>query len=293
MTAALEEQEEGSYQNCTSETDGILVYEVDGYESMTTDQVTDKNFDKSSYTRTEVHENRKVSEGDSMYKIVTGEEWYLVVRMDADTAESLLDRSSVNIRFLKDDEEMIAGLQMEKKDKDTYYAYLTLDSSMIRYASDRYLDIEILIENAQGLKIPKSAVVEKDCYEVPTEYIVSNGETDEQGVLVYNDGETSFRAADVYYTDTEKNMACIEAENLPKGTVIQMQDSNNTRTLSETVSQAGVYEAGSGYAVFTSIDIAAENEDYYITGNGSSTQLSNYDRIVLNAESVQDDEILV
>ena len=49
------------------------------------------------------------------------------------------DRSSVNIRFLKDDEEMIAGLQMEKKDKDTYYAYLTLDSSMIRYASDRYL----------------------------------------------------------------------------------------------------------------------------------------------------------
>ena len=228
-----------------------------------------------------------------MYKIVTGEEWYLVVRMDADTAESLLDRSSVNIRFLKDDEEMIAGLQMEKKDKDTYYAYLTLDSSMIRYASDRYLDIEILIENAQGLKIPKSAVVEKDCYEVPTEYIVSNGETDEQGVLVYNDGETSFRAADVYYTDTEKNMACIEAENLPKGTVIQMQDSNNTRTLSETVSQAGVYEAGSGYAVFTSIDIAAENEDYYITGNGSSNQLYNYDRIVLNAESVQDDEILV
>lgn len=228
-----------------------------------------------------------------MYKIVTGEEWHLVVRMDADTAESLLDRSSVNIRFLKDDEEMIAGLQMEKKDKDTYYAYLTLDSSMIRYASDRYLDIEILIENAQGLKIPKSAVVEKDCYEVPTEYIVSNGETDEQGVLVYNDGKTSFRAADVYYTDTEKNMACIEAENLPKGTVIQMQDSNNTRTLSETVSQAGVYEAGSGYAVFTSIDIAAENEDYYITGNGSSNQLSNYDRIVLNAESVQDDEILV
>lgn len=75
---------------------------------------------------------------------------------------------------------------------------------MIRYASDRYLDIEILIENAQGLKIPKSAVVEKDCYEVPTEYIVSNGETDEQGVLVYNNGETSFRAADVYYTDTEK-----------------------------------------------------------------------------------------
>ena len=51
--------------------------------------------------------------------------------MDADTAESLLKRSSVTIRFLKDDEEMVAGLQIEKKDKDTYYAYLTLDSGLV------------------------------------------------------------------------------------------------------------------------------------------------------------------
>ena len=293
MDTALGEQEEGSYQDCTSQTDGILVYEVDGYEGVTTDQVTDKNFDKSSYAQTEAGDNRKVSKGDSMYKLVTGEEWYLVVRMDADTAEQLLKRSSVTIRFLKDDEEMTAGLQMEKKSDDVYYAYLTLDSAMIRYASDRYLDIEILIENARGLKIPKSAVVKKDCYEVPTEYIVKNGETGEQGVLIYQNGKTSFQAADVYYTDTEKNMTCIEAEGIPAGTVIQMQDSNNTRTLSETVSQAGVYEAGSGYAVFTSIDIEAENEEYYITGSGSSNQLSNYDRIVLNADSVKDDEILV
>lgn len=53
------------------------------------------------------------------------------------------------------------------------------------------------------------------------------------------------------------------------------------------------YSYGSGYAVFTSIDIAAKNEDYYITGNGVANQISNYDRIVLNAKDVKDDDILV
>lgn len=293
LTAALNEQGEGNYETCTSETDGILAYTVDGYEDITTDQVQDENFDKSSYTQTEIQENQKIGKGESIYKIVTGEEWHLVIKMDADTAESLLNRTSIKIRFLKDNEEMVAALKMEKKDQDTYYAILTLDSGMIRYASDRYLDIELMIENIQGLKIPKSAVVKRSCYEVPTDYIVSSGETGEQGVLVYEDGKTSFQAAEVYYTNTEKNMSCIEAKDLPKGTVIQMQNSNNTRTLSDSISQAGVYESGSGYAVFTSIDIEAENDDYYITGNEVSNQISNYDRIVLNAKNVTDDEILV
>ena len=65
----------------------------------------------------------------------------------------------------------------------------------------------------------------------------------------------------MYYTDTQKNLVCIDAKDLPAGTVIQMQNSNNTRSLTDTIRQSGVYEAGSGYAVFTSIDIAAKNED--------------------------------
>jgi len=135
--------------------------------------------------------------------------------------------------------------------------------------------------------------VKKTCYQVPSEYVVSNGETGEQGVLIYEDGKTRFQAAEVYYTDTQKNLVCIDAKDLPAGTVIQMQNSNNTRSLTDTIRQSGVYEAGSGYAVFTSIDIAAKNEDYYITGNGVANQISNYDRIVLNAKDVKDDDILV
>ena len=122
--------------------DGILVYETDRYEDVTIDKVTDKMFDKSGYKRAESRENQKVSEGDDIYKLVTGEEWYLVVRMDADTAESLLKRSSVTIRFLKDDEEMVAGLQIEKKDKHLLCIYY-MGQRTCTLCCGQYQDIEI------------------------------------------------------------------------------------------------------------------------------------------------------
>ena len=40
-------------------------------------------------------------------------------------------------------------------------AYLGFDNSMIRYVNERYLDIEMILEDQSGLKIPKSAETEK------------------------------------------------------------------------------------------------------------------------------------
>ena len=46
---------------------------------------------------------------------------------------------------------------------------------MIRYATERYLDIELILEDESGLKIPKTAVTEKEFYIVPQDYITSGG----------------------------------------------------------------------------------------------------------------------
>mgnify|MGYP002514789342 CR=1 FL=1 len=35
---------------------------------------------------------------------------------------------------------------------------------MVRYAQERYLDIELILDDESGLKIPKSAVVKKEFY---------------------------------------------------------------------------------------------------------------------------------
>ena len=46
------------------------------------------------------------------------------------------------------------------------------------------LNIELILEDESGLKIPKSAVVEEQFYIVPEEYITTGGNSSSSGVMV-------------------------------------------------------------------------------------------------------------
>ena len=99
---------------------------------------------------------------------------------------------------------------------------------MIRYASDRYVDIELILEDQSGLKIPKSSVIKKDFYTVPEDYLSKNG----SGVLI-DDGSDSanFQEAEVYYRDNENGMIYLDADALKEGTVLRKEDSEDTYAL--------------------------------------------------------------
>ncbi len=66
--------------------------------------------------------------------------------------------------------------------KNDIYANITFKDSMIRYADERFVNIELILEDESGLKIPKTSVTEKDCYAVPIDYITSGGASQNEGV---------------------------------------------------------------------------------------------------------------
>ena len=70
------------------------------------------------------------------------------------------------------------------------------------------------------------------------------------------------------------------------------KDSSKKYQVSGTGSLQGVYNINKGYAVFREIKIIDENEEYCIVEAGSSYGLSQYDRIVLNADTVNDEDIV-
>lgn len=45
---------------------------------------------------------------------------------------------------------------------DGTYVQLDFTNSMITFATERYIDLEILYNREEGLKIPNSAIVEKN-----------------------------------------------------------------------------------------------------------------------------------
>ena len=269
----------GNVDAFQSPDDGIVELSVDGYENLTTDNITDEMFDKANYSVTELSGNQKIDAGQPVYRLVTDEEWTVTVRLTSDLAQTFQkkmngeDSLSVEVRFLKDNKDLWGTMRLTEK-KNDIYANITFKDSMIRYADERFVNIELILEDESGLKIPKTSVTEKDCYAVPIDYI------------------TEFIPVTIINEDTESGIAYLDTENLKKGDTLLLPESSDTMDLLKTESIKGVYNVNKGYAVFKQVQILSESDEYYIIAEGNSYSLSNYDHIALNGDSVRDNQIV-
>ena len=292
LSAMIQSGQEGLTTYAASD-DGIIVYSVDGYEDLAMDQVTADMISRADYQKTELFNNTKVKSGDPAYKLVTNEEWTLVIQLDEEMTKELADTTSVKVRFTKDDQTTWAGFQIYNTE-DADLGFLTFDHSMVRYVGERFLDIELILEDETGLKIPKSSITEKEFYIIPEDYITLGGNSSQSGVLVQSDGEdASFHAVDVYYRDSETGMVYLNMDELKKGDVLIKPDSADTYTISEKASLQGVYNINKGYAEFKPVEILCESEEYYIVESGNDYGLTNYDHIALDGSEIQENELVM
>ena len=181
------------------------------------------------------------------------------------------------------------GLSMEDLTEDEF--------SKEGYAQDRYLDIELILEDESGLKIPKSAVTEKEFYLVPEDYLTTGGASNNKGVLRQTknkkgDSIVEFLDVNVCYRDVENSMVYLDPGDFQAGDVLVRPESTETFTLSKTGTLKGVYNVNKGYAVFKQVEILCESEEYYIIEEGNSYGLSNYDHIALDGASVRENDIV-
>lgn len=274
--------------------DGIVVYSIDGMEDLTVETATLDHLDKANYKKTEFSNNTQIQAGDIVYKIITSEAWTLMLEIDKETAAVLQDKSYVKVNFTKDDQTMWADFEL-RTINDRYVAYLTFKDSMVRYASERYLDVELILEDETGLKIPKSAETEKEFYVVPKAYITQGGNSSDSGVLKQTkdaDGNTitAFITANIYYEDDE--VVYLDPNQFEETNVLIKPDSNETYALSEKRSLKGVYCINKGYAVFKQINILCESDTYYIVEEGNSYGLSNYDHIALDSTNIKENDVV-
>ncbi|GAA0792515.1 hypothetical protein GCM10008910_05920 [Faecalicatena orotica] len=284
-------QNGGSADIFTTPADGIIVLSYDGYESVTADSFEKADFDRSNYKHTVRGDNVQVKKGDPAYKLVTSENWSIIVPLEKDTASELSDVTYIKTRIDKDSEALWADFSILKKGGD-FYGKLDYDNSMIRYAGERFLNVELIREDESGLKIPKSAVVDKDFYAVPDSYITTGGNSSSSGVMIQKrGGSTVFQTVNIYKT-TDDGTVYLNPAEFDKGTVLVRPDSSETLQLSKTEPLKGVYNINKGYAVFRQVTILCESDEYYIVQEGDSYGLYNYDHIVQDGETVDDEEVV-
>ncbi|MDO4482822.1 MAG: HlyD family efflux transporter periplasmic adaptor subunit, partial [Bacillota bacterium] len=140
--------------------DGIVLYSMDGYEGKTADTVTQEDFDQNSYHETDLKTDKPVKAGQDIYTLITDERWTLLIQLSSKQAAKLADRTSIRVKFLKDDMTQSGDFSIIEIDGQKY-GKIDFNKGLIRYASDRFLEIELVTNTVTGLKIPLSSIVTK------------------------------------------------------------------------------------------------------------------------------------
>lgn len=274
--------------------DGIVAYYVDGMEDVTVENATLDDLNRINYNKIEFSNNRSVNGGDPVYKLINSDSWTLMIEIDEDTAMQLSEKSSVTVNFKKDGKSLKANFEIKESD-GTYIAYLNFANSMIRYIGERYLDIDLVLEDQTGLKIPKSAEVELEFFVIPKSYLTQGGNSSDDGVMkqiVKKNGSVSYEFIEltIYYSDDKK--VYLSKSELKEGDIILKTESNETHEVKHTRTLKGVYCINKGYAVFKPINILCESDDYYIIEKGNRYSLSNYDHIALYSANIKENDIV-
>ena len=293
-----------SYGNQTinkADSDGIVLYSKDGYEGRTVDSLTSEDFDQNSYHETDLKIQGSVNTGDSLYTLITDEKWSLILPLSEKQAAKLADRTAVRVKFLKDDKTQSGDFSIIEID-GAKYGKIDFNKGLIRYASDRFLEIELVTNTVTGLKVPLSSIVTKEFYIIPSKYATTNTDSQETGFMVQSNGKNNTFVTSTIYAQEEQSgskddgetsyLYYVDKKDFKEGDVIISQKDQSKFVVSDIGVLEGVYCINQGYAVFRRIEILDQNEEYAIVSKATSYGLSRYDHIVRNADDVNEEDIL-
>lgn len=278
---------------------GIVVFSTDGYENLTLQDMKAEYFEEENYEKKYFVNNDLVAAGDPVYKLSQSEDWSIVIKVEKDLWDMLEKEKDqydyVEVRFLKNQYTAWGKVELYTNEEGDNFVSLTFTNSMITFCTDRFIDIELLLKEEKGLKIPNTSIVQKEFFSVPKGYVTKGGKRGEYGVLLetYDDegnAITKFVETQIYHeTETEYYL---DDTVLRAGNDIIMPESTEKYEVHKTGTLTGVYNINKGYADFKEISILYDNEEYSVVKSNTMYGLNVYDHIVLDASMVDDNEFI-
>ena len=291
-----------------SKHDGIVLYSKDDFVGKSIDAITAEDFNQNTYEEIDLKTENAVKLGDDIYTIIIDERWSLLIPLTDKQAVSLSDRSAIRVKFLKDDMTQSGDFSVIEIDGGKY-GKIDFNKGLIRYASDRFLDIELVTNTSTGLKIPLTSIVTKNFYTIPSEYAAYDENSGQTGFWIDGKDDNGkkaqiFISPTIYASievssnsmnDEEKEpsyLYYVDTKTFDKGTVLIHPHNKGKYVIDSIGVLEGVYCINTGYAVFRRINVINQNEEYAIVSKDTKYGLVRYDHIVKNADKIKESDIL-
>lgn len=284
----------GTVNLCSTGKTGYVVYSTDGYEELSPDMITAEMYDQTTYEKKRVNNNDLVESNALVGKLITSENWSLVIPVDEERAVELEEAEYVRIKFIRTQETSWASVTIQRN-ADGVYAVLSFTNSCTTFCTDRFVEIELATDEQRGLKIPNSSIAEKEFFIIPAEYMTQGGEKGNYGVLKQlfdENGNETYEFVETTVYNSDDTQFYVDNINISVGNYIRKPESTETMAISQSGTLIGVYNMNKGYADFKQITILYQNDEYSIVSSNTKYGLTVYDRIVLDAKSVDTDQFI-
>lgn len=275
---------------------GIISYSYDGMEGIKLEDLKSSMFDTSNHTMKQIRSYDQYEKGTPVYRLSTSYQWKIAILINNEQYLKLKDKKRLRLKFKKDNITISVPMDIRTIHGDNYII-VSLNKYMSRYVDQRYIDCSIIIDSEEGLKVPNSCILKKKLYKIPKDYTFYKTEASTTPYIlkaVYGESGKIEKHEEFYpvvYAQDKKYIYVSPSE-VKKGTVLIGKSTDDTYAVNAGKKYKGVYSMNKGYAQFRIINIKYTADDYSIVEEGNTDSIALYDHIVLESNSIKENDFI-
>lgn len=286
-----------TYKKINTKEAGIVTYYQDGYETFNIDSFKASDVDKNTYKKKTLKTGEIINSGDPVYKLITSENWYLIAPVSEKEANELEGKDYITINIHNSSKNIDCNFELVTKDSK-HFVILSLNQQMVNYINERYIDIVILQDQNNGLKIPNTSITQKKVYKIPMNYISKGSDSMEEKFFnikkLDENGDVTLKQVEPAIYMKDDDFCYVDPNDFSSEDVLVSPDTNETLALSqlEKAEIDGVYCVNQGITNFRYIDEIFQDNEYTIVRSDVDYSIARYDRIILNQTMVKENQII-
>lgn len=274
---------------------GVISYKIDGYEQFDTNKLDIKELFDYKSEEIYTYKTESVKKDTPLFKIVNNDKWYIISEMNKELSRYIEDKEHLKINIINKDTTINSKITDIIERGNKKYIILEVDG-YYSILKERKIKFQVIYQQYNGIKIPKTAILEKEFIDIPKKYITYKGNS--KGILKKTYGEkyaggesVEFIKIGINYMDTDNCYVPISKKGLQINDIV-VDSTNNNFTLKEKKSLKGVYVINKGYSSFRFIEEIYNSGRYVIVKSNTPYGIRIYDRVITDSSIAKEDVIL-
>src|SRR6056297_3719889 len=156
--------------NIYSKTSGLVSYKIDNAEKIFNIRKID-SFTSSDYNIVNLEENitkkEKLDVNDPIIKVIDNFKWYIMINLEN---IKLKNNGFINMRIIENNQIIKGKIKKKQINETNTFLIIEGDKYFYNYFNERYLDVELILDKYNGIKIKNDSIIEKEG--IPGVYVI-------------------------------------------------------------------------------------------------------------------------